>query len=73
MRRQSTFYEQKLSIGFNLSSKTRNSEEPLLKLLRSAKIHRTNSSQISNCLRSKSAILFRTIGENHIIIAMLNT
>ena len=32
------------------------SEEPLLKLLRSAKLQRTNFSPISNCRRSKSAI-----------------
>ena len=32
------------------------SEEPSLKLLRSAKLQRTNSSPISNCRRSKSAI-----------------
>ena len=30
-------------------------EEPSLKLLRSAKLQRTNSSSISNCRRSKSA------------------
>ena len=32
------------------------SEEPSLKLLRSGKLQRTNSSSISNCQRSKSAI-----------------
>ena len=32
------------------------SEEPSLKLLRSGKVQRTNSSPISNCRRSKSAI-----------------
>ena len=34
------------------------SKEPSLKLLRSAKLQRTNSSPISNCQRSKSAIFF---------------
>ena len=34
------------------------SEEPSLKLLRSAKLQRTNSSPISNCRRSKLAIFF---------------
>ena len=33
-------------------------EEPLLKLLRSAKLQSTNSSLISNCWHSKSAIFF---------------
>ena len=41
------------------------SEEPSLKLLRSAKLQRTNSSPISNCRRSKSAIfLSRDINYN---------
>ena len=40
-------------------------EEPSLKLLRSAKLHRTNSSSISNCRRSKSAIFIsRNINYN---------
>ena len=34
------------------------SKEPSLKLLRPAKLQRTNSSSISNCQHSKSAILF---------------
>ena len=38
------------------------SEEPLLKLLRSAELQRTNSSLISNCRRrSQSAIFFRPL------------
>ena len=37
------------------------SEEPSLKFLRYAKLHRTNSSPISHCRCSKSAILFRAI------------
>ena len=36
-------------------------EEPLLKLLHSSKLQHTNSSPISNCRRSKSAIFFRAI------------
>ena len=41
------------------------SEEPSLKLLRSAKLRRTNSSPISNCRRSKSAIFIsRNINYN---------
>ena len=41
------------------------SEEPLLKLLRSSKLQRKNSSPISNCRRSKSAIfLSRNINYN---------
>ena len=41
------------------------SEEPSLKLLRSAKLQRMNSSPISNCWRSKSAIfLLRNINYN---------
>ena len=40
-------------------------EEPSLKLLRSAKLQRTNSSSISNCRRSKSAIFIsRNINYN---------
>ena len=40
-------------------------EEPLLKLSRSAKLQRTNSSSISNCRRSKSAIFIsRNINYN---------
>ena len=40
-------------------------EEPSLKLLRSVKLQRTNSSPISNCWRSKSAvILSRNINYN---------
>ena len=61
----------KKKITSNSSSKTRGaaahrtgitwasllgSEEPSLKLLRSGKLQRTNSSPISNCRRSKSAI-----------------
>ena len=41
------------------------SEKPSLKLLRTAKLQRTNSSPISNCRRSKLAILFsRNINYN---------
>ena len=41
------------------------SEEPSLKLLRSGKLQRTNSSPISNCRRSKSAIFIsRNINYN---------
>ena len=41
------------------------SEEPSLKLVHSAELQRTNSSSISNCRRSKSAILFsRNINYN---------
>ena len=41
------------------------SEKPSLKLLRTAKLQRTNSRPISNCRRSKSAILFsRNINYN---------
>ena len=41
------------------------SEEPLLKLLRSGKLQGTNSSPISNCRRSKSAIfILRNINYN---------
>ena len=41
------------------------SKEPSLKLLRSAKLQRTNSSPISNCPRSKSAIFYsRNINYN---------
>ena len=41
------------------------SEEPSLKLLHSAKLQRTNSSPISNCRHSKSAIfLSRNINYN---------
>ena len=44
-------------------------EEPSLKLLRSAELQRTNSSPISNCRRSKSAIFnSRNINYNIIII-----
>ena len=40
-------------------------EEPSLKLLRSAELQRTNSSPISNCQRSKSAIFIsRNINSN---------
>ena len=40
-------------------------EEPSLKLLRSAKLQRTNSSSISNCRHSKSAIFIsRNINYN---------
>ena len=40
-------------------------EEPMLKLLRLAKLQRTNSSSISNCRRSKSAIFIsRNINYN---------
>ena len=37
------------------------SEEPSLESLCSAELQHTNSSPISTCLRSKSAILFRAI------------
>ena len=46
------------------------SEEPSLKLLRSEKLQRTNSSPISNCRRSKSAI-FISCKINYIINSML--
>ena len=40
-------------------------EEPSLKLLRSSELQRTNSSPISNCLRSKSAVFIsRNINYN---------
>ena len=40
------------------------SEEPLLKLLRSTELQHANSSSISNCQRSKSAIFSRNINYN---------
>ena len=46
------------------------SEEPSLKLLRSPKLQRTNSSPISNCRRSKLAIFF-SCNRNYSINSLL--
>ena len=49
----------------NYSASLLGLEEPLLKLLRSAELQHTNSSPISNCQRSKSAIFIsRNINSN---------
>ena len=63
------FERRQLEFGLELLG----SEEPSLKLLRSGKLQRTNSSPISNCRRSKSAIIIsRNINYNINSLLLLN-